>query len=260
MPIVDTKQWLLDSLADPIEVTEKLVPYFKNTSAEPLYQYLVQCGMYVKGKQAGKALEQLADSDVWGSVGQLFRKYKKRWNGPDIPVFILPHRINGLFTRNHNKSGLAYPDKLILFISPSLGVDEIEALLIHEYHHVCRLEKQKKPMADFTILDTIILEGCAEYAVREIKGEEYLAPWTKKYSAEFLKRCWERFFKDNAATHNKDPLHEQLLYGKSRFPNMIGYCLGYRLMDIYSQKGEFQLNDTFTVKPEDVIGHAEEKL
>ena len=260
MPIVDTKQWLLDSSADPIEVTEKLVPYFKNASAEPLYQYLVQCGMYVKGRQAGEALEQLTESDVWGTVGQLFRKYKNRWNGPDIPVFIFPHRVSGLFTRNHNKSGLAYPDKLILFISPSLGIDEIEALLIHEYHHVCRLGRQKKPMADFTILDTIILEGCAEYAVREIKGKDHLAPWTIKYPADFLKRCWNRIFKENVKTHNKDPLHEQLLYGKGKYPHMIGYCLGYRLIDLYGEKDGFQLNHTFTVKPEEVIDYAEDRL
>ena len=62
-------------------------------------------------------------------------------------------------------------------------------MFTHEYNHVCRLSKFQKSEEDYVLLDSIILEGLAENAVRERLGEEFLATWTSYYSNEELKKC-----------------------------------------------------------------------
>ncbi|MDI5790224.1 DUF2268 domain-containing putative Zn-dependent protease [Bacillus licheniformis] len=63
-----------------------------------------------------------------------------------------------------SKSGLAFSDKLFCFIGRS-SRSSISAIMTHEYNHVCRLENMPKEEKKMTLLDTIILEGLAEYAV-----------------------------------------------------------------------------------------------
>ena len=54
---------------------------------------------------------------------------------------------------------------MFLFLTPSLAEKELEALIVHEYHHICRLKILAKPYHEFTLLDSILMEGFAEYAV-----------------------------------------------------------------------------------------------
>lgn len=72
--------------------------------------------------------------------------------------------------------------------------NEIRALLVHEYNHVCRLAKNDKQEENYILLDSIILEGLAENAVRELVGEEYLAKWTSYYTEGQLNQMWKKSF------------------------------------------------------------------
>lgn len=64
--------------------------------------------------------------------------------------------------------------------------------MTHEYHHVCRLGHLTKEEKDVTLLDTIIMEGLAEYAVYERFGRSQTAEWTTWYTPEQLQALYEK--------------------------------------------------------------------
>jgi len=259
MGIERTDEWMEKHQFDPIQVCEELLSYFEGGSKKQLFQYLKWFGLYHSINHGEQLYKKLIQDDVWKKVKKLYQFYKKKWNGPSIPIFIFPYQKANTFMRTHNKSGLAFPDKLLLFLSADLGNDDVEALFIHEYHHVCRLQKQKKEETESTVADTIILEGLAEYTVRTIMGEENLAPWIKKYSNTFLESFWTTKFKDQLSIQKKDRLHDSVIYGRGSFPTMVGYCLGYHIVEFYFQTYPFSEKTSFSISSEEIIDHYDQK-
>lgn len=253
MGVVRTDQWLLKHNYHPLEVCSEFLPYFKNVEKKALMHYLQQNGMYNSAIQGKRDCKLLAEEDICSKVETLLEEYKKLWNGPDIPIFIFPIKKQSFFVRSHFKSGLAFSDKLFLFLSPRLNQHHLEALFIHEYHHVCRIKKQKKPMEEYTVADAIILEGLAEYTVNTIKGEKYLAPWTKQYSSKFLQSYWDSTFKEELLILKSEKKHDQIIYGRGQYPAMIGYCMGYHLVEKYVEEKGFSLKSSFTLTSDEII-------
>ena len=63
-------------------------------------------------------------------------------------------------------------------------------LLAHEYHHICRLHQIETKETEYTLLDTMIMEGLAEQAVTE-RYTENNAPWTAYLSKEEAVYYWK---------------------------------------------------------------------
>ncbi|MCC3355601.1 DUF2268 domain-containing protein [Bacillus sp. REN16] len=181
-------------------------------------------------------------NNVWEKVEKEYTDLLKQWSGPQVPIFIFPaDATNSKIKREFNgKSGLAFNDKLFLFFSPHNTHAEIKAVLTHEYNHVCRLKKYNKKEAAFTLLDTVILEGLAENAVREHCGSASLAGWTKYYSNEELKKIVEQFIIPNRNIKRAERKYTDLLYGKGFYPKMAGYCAGYYLVQNYLESNKQQ--------------------
>src|SRR5699024_2797253 len=133
----------------------------------------------------------------------------------------------------NGKSGLAYADKLFLFVSDENSENEIKALFTHEYNHVCRLMKLDKKEKDYVLLDTIILEGLAENAVFERLGDKYTANWTKYYSKAELRKMWHHIIMPYRHTPKDVQRHQSILFGLHFYPKMVGYCVGYYLVKKY---------------------------
>lgn len=173
--------------------------------------------------------------NVWEKVEKEYESLQKKWGGPQVPIFIFPaDETNSKIKKEFNgKSGLAFKDKLFLFFSSHNTQKEIQAVLTHEYNHVCRLKKYKKNEAEFTLLDTVILEGIAENAVREHCGNASLAGWTKYYSDEQLQKIVEQLIIPNRNVKRNARKYTDLLYGKGFSPKMAGYCAGYYLVKQY---------------------------
>ena len=76
-----------------------------------------------------------------------------------------------------HKAGVSFKNKMFLFLTPLQDEKELEALIVHEYHHVCRLNKLVKPLDEYTLIDSIVMEGFAEYVVTKYCGKEYNAKW-----------------------------------------------------------------------------------
>lgn len=204
---------------------------FEEDRPKRVYQYLVNFGMYRPNRQTKEIYKNLVEQKVWGKVQNIFVKYKKLWNGPDIPIYIFPFEPNR--KRKEKKSGVSFPDKLFLFIGDIEDEKEIEALFIHEYHHVCRIHNQKKKIEEYTLLDSIIMEGLAEYTVKRYCGEQYNAHWCQMYKEKEIIKYWEEDFKENLNILKTEKRHDILLFGLGKHPDMAGYCLGYYLVTNY---------------------------
>ncbi len=238
MAVIQTDQWLKSFYFDPKKICEKLLPYFRNTSAHHLYQYLTMHGMYRPHIQGEKEVKILQKRNVWELVEKEEKLLRQVWQGPNVPIIIFPADQNRKIKRDFNgKSGLAFKDKLFLFISPENTDDEIRALLTHEYNHVCRLAKYNKNEDNYVLLDTVIMEGLAERAVGERLGEALQVNWTSYYSDEQLDKMWKNIIYPNRNISMKDRRHQDLLYGlRLTYPKMVGYCVGYFLVKKYAEK------------------------
>lgn len=249
MGVIKTNLWLEKHFNDPIEIAEKILQAHRDTKPRQFYRYLLDFGMYKPNNQTQTAFNKLKQENVWDKTEVLFKKYQQKWQGPDIPVYIFPQadRYRPIVRNSSKKSGLSFPDKLFLFLTSELPIKELEALLVHEYHHICRMKKNKKDIKNYTLLDSIILEGLAENAVEETCGKDYLAPWYKMYSDEQIRAYWNRYLEDNLSMKKDQPTHDQLLFGRRGVPAMLGYATGYTIIAKYKEKNHLKWNETFTM-------------
>lgn len=248
MSVIRTDQWLLDSYHNPIDICEMLRSYFSKASAAKIYEYLKMHGMYRPLRQGREQVDALQKNKVWEIVQKDYLTLQKSWGGPDIPIFIFPTDVtNRKIQRDFNgKSGVAFKDKLFLFFTEQNTEKEMSAVLTHEYNHVCRLAKFRKSEDQYVLLDTIILEGLAENAVRERLGTGYLANWTSYYTDEELEKMWTVLLRPNKNIKKTDRKHLELLYGLRRtYPNMLGYCVGYYLVKKYMEENKLSSKELF---------------
>jgi uncharacterized protein YjaZ len=251
--VVNTKSWLSEHGENPIKLCEKLIKYFNGSSQKEIYDYLCLYGMYkpsIFNKR--REIEQIITSNYWKEVNKLYTSLRLKFKGPDIPIFIFPinQRNSRMMAENKGKSGLAFYDKLFLFLSPNIEELELKALLTHEYHHVCRLDQLNQKDEELTLLDTVLLEGMAEHAVKEECGIEYNAFWTKLYEAEQLEKWYKEIIFPNQNITKKDQIFQELLYGFKGYPRMLGYSVGYFLIDqmITNKKYSLQSLDKLSKK------------
>ncbi|WP_180954573.1 DUF2268 domain-containing protein [Bacillus sp. V5-8f] len=245
MAVIDTKEWLEKDFNNPVNILAKCSVSLSKESSDQFYHYLKKHGMYSPSARSKKDFQQLMERDVWGLTDHFFTKYNDIWDGFDIPVYIFPLRNQGLLGRSkETKSGLAFKDRMFLFISPGIGEKELEAVFVHEYHHVCRLNRIIKQPSEYTLLDSIIMEGLAEYAVLKHVGNEQVAHWTRLYTEQELDAFFKKYLKGRLGTRRSDELHDALLLGKRPYPSMLGYCSGY---DLVNKHGLIPIKKSFTI-------------
>ncbi|CAG9622863.1 DUF2268 domain-containing protein [Sutcliffiella rhizosphaerae] len=232
MSIIQTDKWLEKDYHQPLNITKRLLTYFEDVSAAELYDYLIVHGMYRPVKDGKVSVEKLRSLDCWNIVMMEWKRLKKIWNGPDIPIFIFPSdKYNIQIKRDFKgKSGVAFKDKLFLFLPEDIEIDEVKALFIHEYNHICVLAKNSRKDEQYTLLDSVLIEGLAESAVLHQLGENYISNWTNYYSKKNLKNYYEKFILPNKHIKQNEREHYKLLYGKGFYPKMLGYCVGFYLV------------------------------
>jgi uncharacterized protein YjaZ len=255
MPVLPTDEWLMKVKNHPVELCEKLVPYFKGATVREIFLHLSRHGMYRSVNGLRQVIEEMKEKNIWEEVAKIYAALMKRWNGPDIPIFIFPADWqNRRLSREFNsKGGLAYQDKLFLFLLPHHTKKEMEAVITHEYNHVCRLKRMGKKEEDNTLLDAIVLEGLAENAVCEYVGQSYKAKWTTYYSSEQLVKFWTRYLLPYQSINAAHPLYDRLLYGLNFYPNMLGYAVGYEIVKRCLTKKNVPLERLMTISSEQIV-------
>ncbi|SFA45797.1 Uncharacterized protein YjaZ [Anoxybacillus pushchinoensis] len=223
MGVVNTKHWFERDL-------------WREKIKEDVQRHLFTYGMARRNQ--GEIMKQLEQKNVWAFVAKKFAELKKEWNGPDVPIYILPADATNRTLQHEfgGKSGVAFRDQLFLFLLPHLSNEHIYALLIHEYHHVCRLHVDPKDEREYTLIDRIVMEGLAEHAVYERLGSEYVAKWTTYYTEEQLKKFTKKWIVPNMSLRPDDARYRAILYGLSFYPRMLGYAVGYEIVKRASTK------------------------
>ncbi|PLR78824.1 hypothetical protein CU633_03260 [Bacillus sp. V3-13] len=243
MGIVNTDAWLKRDFENPVKICSKFADLFENDHPKKIYEYLLEFGMYRPGRACKKSYLKLVERKVWTKVGGLFNKYRNLWKGPDVPVFIFPinEENRGLMKETGGKAGVSFKDKIFLFLSSAGDIKEIEALFVHEYHHVCRMHKIKKPLDEYTLLDSLIMEGLAEQAVNHYCGKKYIGNWCHLYSEKELIRYWDRYISDNLDLSRNHKKHDMLLFGTGPYPRLLGYAIGYYLISEFKKDANFSI-------------------
>lgn len=205
--------------------------------------------MYKPDRRSRKAFDKLKEREFWSATKKFLNQYKRKWNGPDIPIFIFPldESNSRLMREGRGKSGVSFVDKMFIFLTPIDDLKELEALFVHEYHHVCRMQAQKKSPEEYTILDSIILEGLAEHAVAANCGEKYTGEWSRRYSTKKLAEYWEDEISGKLSMTRNDREHDQILFGLGGKPRLIGYAMGYEIVKQYKQHGNFSEKASFKI-------------
>ena len=242
MPVIPTKH-LFDKNANREQLACEIVqPIFPGAPPEAIKYELSQQGFLTKGKIS-------LSLDVWQLIDKQLNELMISWNGPTIPVYVLPI-AHGLI-----KNGVAYRDGICLFISERLSIKELHALITHEYHHMCRRLLTEDPP---TLMDSLMMEGLAEDAVESLCGTDTLGYWTRKYGVNEILNYWDAQF---IQALNYKGLHHHIpyLFGDEQLnlPPCIGYCIGYQIVQAFKKKcGPFSIKQLMHIKSEDIIDGA----
>lgn len=256
MGIIQTDVWLEANFDRPEKICKKLLPLFKGQNTTQIYKQLVKFGMYKPNRATKQIFEKLKKNEVWRKIESLLEEYKNKWNGPDIPIFLFPiGQQNGLFSRREEKirGGVSFPDKMFLFLSDKVSTKELEALFVHEYHHVCRLNKQNKKFEDYTLLDSIIIEGLAEYSVLKHCGRPFLAAWCSMYTEAEIIEFWDKYLKNKIEKKKTERGHDELLFGSGRIPNLLGYAVGFKIVEDYYSNNNYTAKLSFSLPSKNFI-------
>lgn len=266
LPVITTDQWLQEymkkkkcSLQENIDMQratlcEPLTSFFEASSAE-IHHHLLHFGLFYPNPLDKQVIEKMCKGNQWRTIEKVYNNVRTEWKGPDIPIFIFPSDFKNKELRkdSNGRSGLAFQDKLVLFISADSTDRELESLITHEYNHVCRLHYLDQPEERLTLLDSLILEGLAEAAVAEKLGETYLAKWTSIYSLDFTKTCWEKWLKPNVNVRKTDMRHDQYMYGYGKIPKWAGYNVGYHLVTSFLENEAKSVQETLTIPSSKIL-------
>ncbi|WP_239587663.1 DUF2268 domain-containing protein [Bacillus pakistanensis] len=232
-----TDKWLEKDFLKPLIILEKIgVP---ENERKEFYRYLQSYGMYRPHANIEEQNNKLKKKKAWNTVRRFYKKYKGLWKGPSVPIYIFP--IQGkasLFGHGMKKSGVSFKDQVYLFLSADTDEKEWEALFVHEYHHATRMNLLNKNNDQYHLLDAIIFEGLAEQAVKEYCGEKYVSNWAKRYSQHQLATFWEKYIKNQISITRSESKHDQLLLGKGMYPSLLGYAVGYHLIELYKEENK----------------------
>lgn len=272
MPVIQTQNWL-NKFVDVCEersgkgsvyiqqeiICNPIMKLLPKINPEVWQYELLRHGLFEPNEWMNieNTVKELEAQNVWEIVKKEYQFLKKLWNGPKVSIYIFPIKRASLKSGEQipKKNGVAYKGLLFLFMSTKLSKEEIKALFAHEYNHACRLNFLDLTPDKIPLKDSLIIEGLGEYAVKDLYGEQWLAPWTNLYSPEEVMELWKNQFVPSLNVRGLKN-HQLFLYGKarSRFPKWIGYYLGYQIVDTFQKMhGPFQKNELYTKSSKEII-------
>ncbi|AIC95101.1 DUF2268 domain-containing protein [Shouchella lehensis] len=209
---------------------QPLQPLFQFGTDTELATYLEKVGLFTLGDT--DALSLFITKNYWVFLQEKFLELKEAWKGPNVPIYLLlaNEHLKNRQTDVKGMMGLSFENGIVLIVSETIEANDLFALLIHEYHHVCRLSHTKENEETITLLESMVMEGLAELAVKEWLGEGYLAPWTSLYDKTWNDK-WADIISPKKLQLMGRRRYKDLLYGnaKKNIPHMLGYYLGYQL-------------------------------
>ncbi|OES46720.1 DUF2268 domain-containing protein [Domibacillus iocasae] len=270
MPVLDSRIWV-HQFVEACKIQRRQDPYFLQCEAlcsplqelfpalspEELHYHLLTYGLFEPAEWKGiqRTVQKMENNNIWELVDQEYKRLKKKWRGPEAAVIIFPIRRSRSVKKRIRKNGAAFKTAIFLFLSPGLQEEEIKSLLAHEYNHLCRLAYLGKEETDLCLKDVLILEGLGEFAVKELYGKKWLAPWTRLYTFEEASAIWKSIFIPSLTIEGKEHYHE-FLYGSTGgpLPKWIGYSIGFQIVDsFYLSHGPFENEELYKKTADELI-------
>ncbi|CAM4090684.1 hypothetical protein BAMA_17345 [Bacillus manliponensis] len=257
MGVMQTAEWMRAHYREPEKICERFTTYIPFRK-EMIYRFLVSKGMFRPIKDGEREIDELQKKKIWDQLAIEYEELKEWLGGPDVPVFILlSDSYNKIVQQEYNgKAGLSMRDALFLFISSKNTIAELRALLTHEYHHICRIYNSKKKEENYTLLDTMIMEGLAEQAVYERHSASCYAPWTNYYEKEDVIDFWNRFVKGKCHVLRGTREHDIILNGLGAYPKMAGYNIGFHIVKDCVQSEKENSLSLLKLEAEDILQKA----
>ncbi|MGP4069490.1 DUF2268 domain-containing protein [Halobacillus sp. B29] len=211
---------------------------FDGLQEEEIQYLLLTYGLFNPDawRRAGKLVKKWKEGGLYEKLEKEYLYLKKMWNGPEVPVYLYPFQEGGSFLREskENKGGVAFKEGLYLFYGDPVKEEDWKAVLAHEYNHVCRLTEKNVDMEHVTLLETLVIEGLGEYAVKEVYGKDYISPWTNQYTDKQLSKLWIDKFRGNLSNRERESQMDFLYGNKKRgLPRWSGYQIGYKIIESY---------------------------
>ncbi|MDG5789146.1 DUF2268 domain-containing putative Zn-dependent protease [Evansella sp. AB-P1] len=242
MPFINTRVWL-KHLFDKVEggrlmdvpPFNKMMHHFPEWTEEEWLHFLYRQGMLHVNLETKEQWIRWQKKGQSKGVQEYFEELQLEFKGPDVDIFLFPidWNNNWLMKGMKGKNGITFPEFILLFIKDKLPIKEKKALLLHEYHHACRLFHQDVNEKNVTLLESIIMEGLAEWEVEKRLGNNYVAPWMTLYSEELLINWWKRGIGDRKMLQGRKK-HVPYLYGGTNgYPKWIGYSIGFHMVKSY---------------------------
>ena len=268
MAVIQTQDWLYNFLEackkpskiTPFQLQRELIckpmgKYFSTNDLETLHFELLNNGLFEPSEWTGieKGVIEMENRRIWHSVDKEYQLLKEKWCGPEASIFIFPIKIESENTIK--KNGIAYPGKLLLFISTDLPEYGLKSLLAHEYNHVCRFKNLGLELKHIPLKDSLVIEGLGEFSVQEQYGKKWLSPWTKKYSFEETIELWRKYFIPALNMTGRDK-QTVFMYGNNNkpFPNWIGYSIGYQIVNSFQKKhGPISKGELYAYSSDEII-------
>lgn len=253
--IIRTDKWMDEQFQDPVQLCALASPDIENHAH--YYRYLQKFGMYQPSKRTHDIFTKLKEQQAWEHIREIYMKYKKLWNAPDVDVYIFPVQPSRTFMADlKGRSGVTFPGQIFLFLSNLSDLKLWESLFIHEFHHAVRMARFKKDPEDYHLLDSLAFEGLAEHAVLKYCGKDYSAEWMRRYQRKQLLHYWNRIYKRQLELKKNDPLHDDLLFGRKGIPHMMGYAMGADIVTGYENEDEpLSVQRSFDIPSETLISH-----
>ncbi|MCY8132193.1 DUF2268 domain-containing putative Zn-dependent protease, partial [Bacillus spizizenii] len=144
MSVEQTYSWL-GKAASIDDLAHYIVPLFSGVEIKNwkgILGHLQYHGMFKNIKEGIQTASKLKERGFYEHIQKEEQYLKNKWHGPDVPIVTLPvdERNKRIRLEFGSKSGLAFQDKMFLFLSSHLDFASVSALMTHEYHHVCRLD------------------------------------------------------------------------------------------------------------------------
>ncbi len=150
--------------------------------------------------------------------------------------------------------GLTLQNIIILFADSQVSNNYLQALLIHEYHHVCRLACTNETEESISLLESMIMEGLAEWAVYEELGSRYLASWTEKNDRRLTDESFMYLLLPRLQQKGRENYYP-FLFGdeKQGIPQWLGYYFGYQLVRSAEKNLQKKTVELFNVSAESIF-------
>lgn len=226
--VVDTMHLFHERLEREQPILNLLQAHFQQVSPQQILYELKRYGLQVQ------EVTVPFDPNWWPLLKEWAVDLKNEWDGPDTTIYVLPAQV---------VNAVCFQHCICLFAKAPMDTNTLRALLTHEYNHSCRLKLFGLPES---VEDYIVLEGLAQWAVRELHGEEPLQAWATALSYEDVLDIWQQVDLNSILD-----VYSILFGDEAAFiPSHFGYSLGYRLIEAYVKENSCSMKELLSLPTE----------